>query len=385
MKRAFFGLVILFMASLGATQTVEHVATYLNYSWESDGYPGTHMLASSQHWLFEGGEYILHSDGNGWLIVDISGGYADAPETVAADKVVCAASQCPLQNDGDMDHQLVGGIAICDHCKFGFAAGGSEGIAMWRWELIYGKPKAVEKTLLPSYTSDGIATYLHSGSQYMITNGLPGGCATATLYRVNDPGDLTLVECVSGDFGGRIVVNRGVLIDENYFGILTSVGEFNVFSISDSGLEYIDTAIDTVTRPSYSKNLQRVGQCIAFPRGIEGTILDFTDPINPLTDDRSGIPGQFIGLVSGSKGSALYASQAAGKWTSDSVEISGDFWSPENQWNQPKRRRLLDAAWVGNRVYVARDSIAFVARFVPGKTNEIFSDGFESGNTCAWN
>ena len=308
------------------------------------------------------------------------------------------SSHFSVGNQGDSDYDLMN-VAVCDDCRYGAA---SYKMALVIFDLGTGLfPDTADH--VKDYNRKiiyGAATFSRGGKQYLVAESVESGCTQkSALYELVAENDLVYIECLSHPSGtARIVggwkvgewlitadksklaqlykiVNRGGVVGLNYS---RDIG--TAYSIRGSAIS-IDREAEVMTIANEGGlTIYDVGALPATP--VLGNV--------PGNWNRSSISGDRVFVAR--KGVA--GSEVVFDITDPStpVELSPETWAADAPQNFPGHV----CAWIeggalatdASALFTARYSVGQVWRtetwFAPEPAAEIFSDGFESGDSAEW-
>lgn len=313
---------------------------------------------------------------------------------------------------GDRDLNLFN-YSICSNCRYGCAGYDVQGTVLWSMGE-YDSPIFGESRRYVDSSSIGCFTFLVGSQQYMVGR-LSPLCQGNSIVQINgiNPENLTLVQCITDAVGTPISVDAGIWM-ENYNK-----------TPQDPTIGWI-YLFDSSLRRVYSYDVQDTGNGIRLqPYGWWGNfvwILDsgfsvrwvrLYDPIGvglfngrlSIFDLSNPILPTVISTKTLQLASAAATVEISGNYVwfgvmhtvdngssfvfdisdpTNPVEVDQEFFSLTQPWNQYNYIGNKGAAWDGNDLFLTRNSVLERVRLTPGQSPAIFDDGFESGDTGAW-
>jgi hypothetical protein len=140
---------------------------------------------------------------------------------------------------GDRDYNLYN-FSVCDDCRYGVASLDVQGTVLFDLGM---SPEIyfLDTRAHPAAQNKGAFTFKHDEQQYLLINGLPGGCSgTATLYKFDGIllENLTQVDCLTDHIGSGFVVNGGFYLSNEsgtFLYIVSGSSSVSIFWVDDSG------------------------------------------------------------------------------------------------------------------------------------------------------
>ena len=318
--------------------------------------------------------YVLNR-GNELEIYDIDGSNASQPDAVAT-------SSFNVPHAGDNDYDLLS-FSVCDECEYG-SANFRGGLMVFKIISHSGQPLFnIDRRWPEANTTYGSFVFEHSGSVYLLANGISGTCSdgSAGLFRISDSGstiNLQQLSCIDGPGGAPVQVLGGVSIfagTTQYLWLGDSSNRIQIYRV-DSG--------PSLTRVGPS---QQIRANLGLGRGLDVDheaqiavaaytttgvhLFDVSDPSSPTelwsytgdTVNRVAVRSPL--LWTGQQGSVYHSHSWDISNPSSPVELDtddGGFWHPDNDWNDYPCQYDHDAVFHpdGDYLYIARYSVTQV-------------------------
>lgn len=351
---------------------------FIDYSRLSPTQPSTPNYKWAQSFFWNGNEYLATSYGWGMQI------FNDRGHSIADSKrLVCPVGQapCPGIVPGDYDWPLER-FAICDDARYMIANGkdGIGGTIVLAITAKNGKPSISEKGIISHGLTDvGAYTWIDNGEQYMITNLPHSSCGTRfrprpSMWRIDSVNTVSYVGC----FGEGFTVNGGIRLGNTLYLAASNqiVREYSWHDLSYRGVMPI--------RALYSDGLgmSSRGSLLAVSRIASVELWDVGRPLQPvLLSEISGHSvSSFFGLDrlwTAPRASSHDSSVWCISNPSRPAKVAGIAASKPNQLWQAGAD-IGDLYTLAGQVGVSVGSDCYPCQ------DEIFADGFESGDTSKW-
>jgi len=302
---------------------------------------------------------------------------------------------------GDVDYNIQA-ASVCDECVFG-SASFRGGLVLFKFqddETPYFETFGLysEKHRIP-----GVFTFKNRTTQYLVAEDLYFDCGGhSAVYLFDDTeGPLTFLGCVqNGD--ERFDITNGAMF-AGYVFLSDRVNMLHLFRVVEAPQGPVLSFERSIGR-AFSKfdNGFYVAKTEAILAVADGTEKISIYDISSLPDLvlMGTIPGKFNRVeISFPKLFACKLGSVGSEITYDisdpenPVDIAGNFWEPNNPWNGQDSDCVSAQAGAfiedGDQLITARYSLGQrfdVSEWKPPQPDpdEIFLDGFESGNTSAW-
>jgi hypothetical protein len=313
----------------------------------------------------------------------------------------------PVNSHGDRDYNLFD-FTVCDRCPVGVAGYDAMGAVLFELELDGdGDLVTDDFAYYPQATVSGAFTFRHGAQQYMVMNGLPDTCGSATLYAIDGilETDRQVLQCLERLGGGVMTVDGGFYIPDggdgfSYVYLLDERLDVVMYRITGTGADLRLNNLGALMRAAHM-SLDLDGPA-AFPRlaitgGIWGleiwdlqqpanpTLLAYWDPNPALSENRTAIryPYGFATARGFNSPDATFLFDISDPINPQLLEP--DFWTVDidHPWNTYSFIANQDAVITDDADWLIFSRYSVLQTFrIP--CSLVFADDFESGDLDAW-
>ena len=321
----------------------------------------------------------------------------------------------PVPWNGDRDYNLYN-VVVCDDCDYGVAGYQTVGSVIFEIDDLYGRILIRGYTYNGSTNVVGAFTFKHGEQQYLVMNRLPDTCGSATLYAIDgiSADNRTVLQCLDRPDGDDMIVSGGFYIPDggdgdSYVYIVDQQDDVQMYRIDGSGnqlrLESLGAVIEG--RVSRGRGIRldldapQPWQRLASAGGSWGIaiwsladvtapeLITYWDPNPVRVENRTAIeyPYLFAASLGGTGPNATFVYDISDPTVPELVEP--DFWTydDDHPWNRYQWSNNVDGLFTEDAAYLLFSRFSVTQRIRvnhSGSLNEIFADGFESGDVVAW-
>jgi hypothetical protein len=298
-------------------------------------------------------------------------------------------------NQGDSNHDLIN-YSICDDCRYGIA---SFHLGNVLFDLGSGAvPSFGAKHIYSSTNPKGGFIFKFKGEQYLLGKKLPNDCGgEATLYHYSNVTTIEPIGCVNIPGVTGDILN-GVQV-EGYLYLGFTDYRVYIFEVVEGGsainLDYTGSSFRAFLGRAKGLSVDHDAHLAATAYFYEGLrIYDISNPANPV--QRSFVPGTlslaainfpFVWAARAGYNDSLRTFNISN--TTQPIELDQEFWDPSHPWNS----HGVECEWPNGAVFSSDATTMYLARHAVVQSidfteclsvDAIFADGFESGDTGAW-
>jgi hypothetical protein len=331
---------------------------------------------------WEGGRWLVHNTGNDLELIDVAN-----MENPSGRHTRSHFHTVPI---GDRDFWL-SNFFVCEGCRFGTAGFDSVGTVLFDLGASPSGPYFAQAHYYQDVPARGAFTFKHAGQQYLISS-VRGECPDEqlTTFSGTNLEALRPLQCLSHGVDGGFVVGE-------YLYLVDSSGGVRCYRMLDVGTALVLEPLGRVLygRWNRGRSVDVDGSHAVTVSGAQGIQLwDIANPAAPVPLGVAWNPAPQAGLNTVALSwpylwvSSMGITDAYTFDVSDPahpVPVDPEFWDPAHPWNAYPYSSHIGAVWADDWLVLSRMSVVERVRLVQtAPPEEIFQNGFESGDSIAW-